>query len=109
MVPLFKSVGYQLIYHTFSEKCEYIKFKYFLAPAGIAKNRPPPPPPPPRDVQISRQQTCFSAINNNNIILKRKTRNQKQCRATFNNVKIKDVISFKKGLKTLQWLKCKTF
>ena len=105
MVPLFKSVGYQLIYHTFSEKCEYIKFKYFWRQLESQKIAPPPP----RDVQISQQQTCFSAINNNNIILKRKTRNQKQCRATFNNVKIKDVISFKKGLKTLQWLKCKTF
>ena len=53
MVPLFKSVGYQLIYHTFSEKCEYIKFKFrlrpstffFLAPAGIAKKTQHPPPP----------------------------------------------------------------
>ena len=74
MVPLFKSVGYQLIYHTFSEKCEYIKFKFrhrpstvFLAPAGIAKN------PHPQDVQLSRLRTCFSAINNGNIILKSET------------------------------------
>ena len=67
MVPLFKSVGYHLIYHTFSEKCEYIIFKlklrpstfFFLAPAGIAKKRTPPP----QDVQISRLQRCFSAIN----------------------------------------------
>ena len=51
MVPSFKSVGYQLIYHTFSEKCEYIKFKFrlrpstFLAPAGIAKKRNSLPSP----------------------------------------------------------------
>ena len=55
MIPLFESVGYQLIYHTFSEKCEYIKFKFrlrpsmfflfFLAPAGIAKNPQHYPPP----------------------------------------------------------------
>ena len=60
MVPLFKSVGYQLIYHTFTEKCELsnsnlIELRpstfFFLAPAGIAKNPPPtPPPPPPPDV-----------------------------------------------------------
>ena len=67
MVPLFKSVGYQLIYHTFSEKCEYIKFKFrhrpstvFLAPAGIAKKLHP------QDVQMSR-------LNNGNIILKSET------------------------------------
>ena len=33
MFPLFKSVDYQLIYHTFSEKCEYIKFKFRLRPS----------------------------------------------------------------------------
>ena len=49
MVPLFKSVGYQLIYHTFTEKCELSNLNlelrpstFFFAPAGIAKNRPPP-------------------------------------------------------------------
>ena len=70
MVPLFKSVGYQLIYQTFTEKCEYIKFKFrtppinrFLTPAGIAKNRTPgcanfPP------------TNMFSALSNDKIILK---------------------------------------
>ena len=45
MVPLFKSVGYQLIYHTLSEKFEYIKFKFrlrpstfYFAPTEIATN-----------------------------------------------------------------------
>ena len=33
MVPLFKSVSYQLMCHTFSEKCEYIKFKLRLRPS----------------------------------------------------------------------------
>ena len=71
MVPLFKSVGYQLIYHTFTEKCELsnsnlIELRpstFFLAPAGIAKNPPPPgcanfPP-----------TNMFSAISNDKIIL----------------------------------------
>ena len=70
MVPLFKSVGYQLIYHTFTEKCELSNLNlelrpltFFLAPAGIAT----PPPPvctnfPPTNM--------LSAISNDKIILK---------------------------------------
>ena len=50
MVPLFKSVGYQLIYTTLFQKNEYIKFKFDM-----------------QDMQISRLQTCFSAINMDNI------------------------------------------
>ena len=61
MVPLFKSVGYQLIYHTFTEKCELSNLNlelrpstfFFLAPAGIAT-------PLPQYVQISRLQTCLA-------------------------------------------------
>ena len=63
MVPLFKSVGYQLIYHTFTEKCELSNLDlelcpsmFFWAPAGIAKKLTPPP----QDVQISRLQTCLA-------------------------------------------------
>ena len=71
MVPLFKSVSYQLMCHTFSEKCEYIKFKLRLRPSTFPfwrqlesqKNIT-------QDMQISRLQTCFSAINSNNILLK---------------------------------------
>ena len=74
MVPLFKSVGYQLIYHTFAEKCELSNSNlelrpstfFFLAPAGIAKNRNTPPPRcanfPPTNM--------YSAISNDKIILK---------------------------------------
>ena len=63
MVPLFKSVGYQLINHTFTEKCEYIKFEFrtppingFFNASWNRKNNPHPP----QDVQISRLQTCFA-------------------------------------------------
>ena len=54
MVPLFKSVGYQLIYHTFSEKCEYIKFKFRLRPSTfffwrqLESQKKPQHPPPSR-------------------------------------------------------------
>ena len=66
MVPLFKSVGYQLIYHTFTEKCELSNSNLIeLRPSTVffwreleSQPPPPPPPPPPQDVQISRLQTC---------------------------------------------------
>ena len=64
MVPLFKSVGYQLIYHSFTEKCE-------LSNSNLIELRPSTfffwrqlesqkIPPPPQDVQISRLQTCLA-------------------------------------------------
>ena len=34
MVPLFKSVGYQLIYHTFTEKCELSNSNLELRPSA---------------------------------------------------------------------------
>ena len=51
MVPLFKSVGYQLIYHTFTEKCELSNSNLIeLCPStffsGASWNCNPPPPPP---------------------------------------------------------------
>ena len=71
MVPLFKSVGYQLIYHTFTEKCELsnsnlIELRPSTVFSGTSWNRNPPPPPgcanfPPTNI--------FSAISNNKIIL----------------------------------------
>ena len=61
MVPLFKSVGYQLIYHTFTEKCEYINFKFRTPPINgffdASWNRNPPPG---QDVQTSRLQTYLA-------------------------------------------------
>ena len=50
MVPLFKSVGYQLIYHTFTEKCELSNSNLELCPSMFffwrqlesQKNAPPP-------------------------------------------------------------------
>ena len=62
MVPLFKSVGYQLIYHTFTEKCELSNSNLIeLRPSTVffwrqLESQPPPPP----DVQISRLQTCLA-------------------------------------------------
>ena len=54
MVPLFKSVGYQLIYHTFTEKCELSNSNLIeLRPSTVFFWRPP-------DVQISRLQTCLA-------------------------------------------------
>ena len=64
MVPLFKSVGYQLIYHTFTEKCE-------LSNSNLIELRPSTvffwrqlelQTPPPQDVQISRLQLCVLHI-----------------------------------------------
>ena len=53
MVPLFKSVGYQLIYHTFTEKCELSNSNLELRPStvflGASWNRKKTAPPsPPR-------------------------------------------------------------
>ena len=72
MVPLLKSVGYQLIYHTFSEKCEYFKFRFrpstlffFWRQLESQKNAPPPHP----GCANFSPKTSFSAINNDKIIL----------------------------------------
>ena len=48
MVPLFKSVGYPLIYHTFTEKCELsnsnlIELRPSTFFSGASWNRTPPP------------------------------------------------------------------
>ena len=71
MVPLFKSVGYQLIYHTFTEKCELSNSNLIeLRPSTVffwrqLESQPPPPPGcanfPPTNM--------FSAISNDKIIL----------------------------------------
>ena len=53
MVPLFKSVGYQLIYHTFTEKCELSNSNLIELNSNLIA-------PPPQDVQISRLQTCLA-------------------------------------------------
>ena len=63
MVPLFKSVGYQLIYHTFTEKCELSNSNLELRPSmffGCQLESQKNAPPPPQDVQISRLQTCLA-------------------------------------------------
>ena len=61
MVPLFKSLGYQLIYHTFTEKCELSNLNLELRPSTFffcaSWNRNPPPP---QCVQISCLQTCLA-------------------------------------------------
>ena len=61
MVPLFKSVGYQLIYHTFTEKCELSNSNLIeLRPSTVFFWRQLESHPPPPDVQISRLQTCLA-------------------------------------------------
>ena len=61
MVPLFKSVGYQLIYHTFTEKCELSNSNLIeLRPSTVFFWRQLESHPPPQDVQISRLQTCLA-------------------------------------------------
>ena len=72
MVPLFKSVGYQLIYHSFTEKCELSNSNLIeLRPSTFffwrqLESQTIPPPPgcanfPPTNM--------FSAISNDKIIL----------------------------------------
>ena len=71
MVPLFKSVGYQLIYHTFTEKCELSNSNLVeLRPSTVffwrqLESQKIPPPGcahfPPTNM--------FSAISNDKIIL----------------------------------------
>ena len=64
MVPLFKSVGYQLIYHTFTEKCELSNSNLIeLRPSTVFfwRQLESQPPPLPQDVQISRLQTCLAS------------------------------------------------
>ena len=49
MVPLFKSVGYQLIYHTFTEKCELSNSNLIeLRQSTVFFWRQLESPPPPR-------------------------------------------------------------
>ena len=70
MVPLFKSVGYQLIYHTFTEKCELSNSNLIeLRPSTVFFWRQPESQPPPPGCANFPPTNMFSAISNDKIIL----------------------------------------
>ena len=69
MVPLFKSVGYQLIYHTFTEKCELSNSNLIeLRPSTVFFWRQLESHPPPGCANFP-PTNMFSAISNDKIIL----------------------------------------